>query len=136
MALLLSARLGRNLERLHTMCFDPAAKLADIELAEILVATLENLHGLYPAYTLEGSRYMLLQHLAVLDLQHQAQIDAPLFFTVPANALYAYYFICQAATHPGTPTEPEPHLLLWLGSVLPAQHSFGNYHRLIPSVSR
>ncbi|MDF7815131.1 hypothetical protein [Hymenobacter sp. YC55] len=85
MAILLSARLRRNQARLHTLRFDPTSETGELELLEILVATLEDLQGLYPDYTPEGARYALLQHLAVLDLQHQAQLESPLFLTHAVN---------------------------------------------------
>lgn len=96
MAILLSARLRRNQARLHTLRFDPTSETGELELLEILVATLEDLQGLYPDYTPEGARYALLQHLAVLDLQHQAQLESPLFLTHAVNWDYTRQALLQA----------------------------------------
>lgn len=67
------------------MRFDSPSVSGEFHLADILVATLEDLHSLYPDHIPDGYRYTFLQHLAVLDLQQQSLLDYPRHLKVPAN---------------------------------------------------
>lgn len=96
MALLSSARLRRNQERLRELRFLPATDFAELELLEVLAATIEDLHSFYPAYVPETKQYALLQQLALLDVVQESQRKNALFLTVPANWLFAQQTVQQA----------------------------------------
>ncbi|UOQ69618.1 hypothetical protein [Hymenobacter volaticus] len=111
MALLSSARLRRNLERLQQLHFLPATEFSELELLEILAATIEDLHSLYPAHIPETKQYALLQQLAVLDLIQESQAKDAFFLTFPANwhsaqqaLLQAIEFALAHAVRPATPS--------------------------------
>ena len=103
MALLLSARLRRNQERLQQLRFLPAVEFNELELLEILAATIEDLHSLYPAYIPEAYQYDLLQQLALLDLIQESLLQDSFYLTIPVNWQFTQQTLQQAiefaATH-------------------------------------
>ena len=111
MALLSSARLRRNLERLQRLHFLPAMEFGELELLEILAATIEDLHTLYPTYIPETRQYALLQQLAVLDLIQESQLKDTFFLTIPANWYSTQQALLQAVefalVHAVPPTAPQ-----------------------------
>lgn len=88
------------------MRFDSPSVPGEFQLSDILVATLEDLHSLYPDHTPEGYRYALLQHLAVLDLQQQSLLDYPQYLKVPANWQFLHSALIAAINFAVTYTVP------------------------------